>query len=143
MCVFGVRRCGTRMWEWLLHPLLHNGTEALNTSPALCYSCPPCAGVCCADVFTVMSQHSTPPLRLLGYRALSQLVPAVPAQQLAPLMHLLLPSLLQQLAASDEESLHLVLELLCVVVAGAAGPGSAGLTPEQALAVAQPVLQVG
>jgi hypothetical protein len=62
---------------------------------------------------------------------------------MSPLLPQLLPVLLQQLAQSDEESLHLVLELLHVVIQAAAAPGSTGLTPEQALAVAQPVLQVG
>lgn len=89
-----------------------------------------------------MSQAATPPLRLLGYQSLAQLAPAVPPQQLAPLVPQLLPALLQQLAQADEESLHLVLELLHVVIESAALPGSGGLTPEQALAVAQPILQV-
>lgn len=89
-----------------------------------------------------MAQAATPPLRLLAYTALAQLAPAVPPQQLAPLVPQLLRALLQQLAQADEESLHLVLELLHVVIESAASPGSAGLTPEQALAVAQPVLQV-
>lgn len=89
-----------------------------------------------------MARAATPPLRLLAYTALAQLAPAVPPQQLAPLVPQLLPALLQQLAQADEESLHLVLELLHVVIESAASPGSAGLTPEQALAVAQPVLQV-
>jgi hypothetical protein len=89
-----------------------------------------------------MIQAATPPLRLLGYKALAQLAPAVPPQHLAPLVTQLLPALLQQLALADEESLHLVLELLHVVIEAASTPGSAGLAPEQALAVAQPVLQV-
>lgn len=79
---------------------------------------------------------------MLGYRALSLLAPALPGKQLAPLVPQLLPALLQHLAHADEESLHLVLELLQCVIVAAAAPGGTSLTPEQALAVAQPVLQV-
>jgi len=90
-----------------------------------------------------MAQASSPPLRVLAYRALALLAPTVPAQQLAPLVPQLLPALLQHLAQADEDSLHLVLELLHVVIeSAAAATGGTGLTPEQALAVAQPVLQV-
>lgn len=94
-------------------------------------------------VDAVVSPAATPPLRLLGYKALAALAPAVSFQHLGPMLPQLLPVLLQQLAQADEESLHLVLELLHVVIEAAAAPGSTGLTSEQALAVAQPVLQVG
>jgi hypothetical protein len=61
--------------------------------------------------------------------------------QLQPLLSPLLGSLVQLLSAAEEESLHLVLEVLEAVIAAAAG-GQGGLSPEQAMAVAQPVLQV-
>jgi hypothetical protein len=115
----------------------------LAASASAVASAPAAAAASAAVVEIVMSQASTPPLRLLGYQALAQLAPAVSVQQLGPLVPQLLPALLQQLALSDEESLHLVLELLQVLIHSAAAPGSPGLAPEQALAVAQPVLQVG
>ncbi|KAF6258143.1 armadillo-type protein [Scenedesmus sp. NREL 46B-D3] len=60
------------------------------------------------------------------------------AGQLQPLLSPLLGSLVRLLAAADEESLHLVLEVLEAVIAAA---GRGGLGPDQAMAVAQPVLQ--
>jgi hypothetical protein len=69
------------------------------------------------------------------------LCPDCPPGQLQPLLQPLLSSLVQLLAAAEEESLHLVLEVLEAVIAAAAG-GGGGLSPAQAMAVAQPVLQV-
>lgn len=83
-----------------------------------------------------------------AFRALTVLCPAVPAQQLQPLLQPLLASLVQLLAAAGEESLHLVLEVLAAVIKAAAptqqggAAAAAGLTHEQAMAVAGPVLQV-
>lgn len=120
-------------------------TSALGEFDAVghCYQCLPECAMCCRVAPAVMAQSSSPPLRVLAYRALALLAPTVPAQQLAPLVPQLLPALLQHLAQADEDSLHLVLELLHVVIeSAAAATGGTGLTPEQALAVAQPVLQV-
>jgi hypothetical protein len=93
----------------------------------------------------VTAVAATPPLRLLGYRALAALVVEAAPGQVAPLLPALLPALLQQLAAAEEESLHLALELLEAVIRSAspaANGGTSTLTPAQAMAVAQPVLQV-
>jgi hypothetical protein len=90
----------------------------------------------------VTSPAATPPLRLLAYRALASLAQSASRQQLGQLLPQLLPALVAQLAAADEESIHLVLELLEIVIRAAAAPGGSGLSPEQAMAVAQPVLQV-
>lgn len=65
-----------------------------------------------------------------------------------PFLHPLLAALVQLLPAAGEESLHLVLEVLAAVIKAAA-PAShsataagVGLTPEQAMNIAGPVLQV-
>jgi hypothetical protein len=74
-----------------------------------------------------------------AFRALAMLCPDCPSGQLQPLLPPLLGSLVQLLAAAEEESLHLVLEVLEAVISAA---GQGGLSAEQAMAVAQPVLQV-
>ncbi|KAF8072465.1 Ipo9 [Scenedesmus sp. PABB004] len=77
-----------------------------------------------------------------AFRALACLCPAAPAAGLAALLPQLLPALVRLLGAAEEESLHLVLEVLAAVIDAAGARGAPGLAPEQALAVAQPVLQV-
>jgi hypothetical protein len=108
---------------------------------------------CCLPTPTPTSTHVHPtvitnasgPVTINAFRALAMLCPACPPAQLQPLLAPLLGSLVQLLAAAEEESLHLVLEVLEAVVAAAAraaAAGQGGISPEQAMAVAQPVLQV-
>jgi hypothetical protein len=84
--------------------------------------------------------NASGPVTINAFRALALLCPGCPSGQLHPLLSPLLGSLVQLLSAAEEESLHLVLEVLEAVISAAAGQG--GLSPEQAMAVAQPVLQV-
>lgn len=81
------------------------------------------------------------PVQVNAFRALGAMCPTVPPQQLQPHLQPLLGALVHLLKAADEESLHLVLEVLEALIL-AAGRAPEGLAPDQAMAVAQPVLQV-
>lgn len=88
-----------------------------------------------------MITNASAPVTVNAFRALAALCPACPVAQLQPLLQPLLASLVQLLAAAEEDSLHLVLEVLAAVISAAAKV-QGSLAPEQAVAVAQPVLQV-
>ncbi|WIA08198.1 hypothetical protein OEZ85_007649 [Tetradesmus obliquus] len=93
---------------------------------------------------TAVITNASGPVTISAFRALAMLCPATSPGQLQPLLSPPLGSLVTLLAAAEEESLHLVLEVLEAVIAAAAaaaGGGQGGLSPEQAMAVAQPVLQ--
>uniref|UniRef100_A0A383VNQ8 Importin N-terminal domain-containing protein n=1 Tax=Tetradesmus obliquus TaxID=3088 RepID=A0A383VNQ8_TETOB len=90
---------------------------------------------------TAVITNASGPVTISAFRALAMLCPATSPGQLQPLLSPLLGSLVTLLAAAEEESLHLVLEVLEAVIAAAAAGGQGGLSPEQAMAVAQPVLQ--
>ncbi|WIA28271.1 hypothetical protein OEZ86_010825 [Tetradesmus obliquus] len=94
---------------------------------------------------TAVITNASGPVTISAFKALAMLCPATSPGQLQPLLSPLLGSLVTLLAAAEEESLHLVLEVLEAVIAAAAaaaaGGGQGGLSPEQAMAVAQPVLQ--